>query len=100
MEQTKPLSDSNAMEAEATAPGYLIERRFFIQASSIAAAALALASAGRVFAGSSHAGGIVTSEEAALDFEEFVKECAELAKSAKQESGLNEEFHIFRLSAV
>jgi len=38
--------------------------------------------------------------DAPLDFEGFVKECAELAKIAQHETGLNEEAHIFRLSAA
>jgi hypothetical protein len=38
--------------------------------------------------------------DATLDFAGFVQECSELAKTAQQDPGLNEEAHIFRLSAA
>lgn len=93
MDQTMFLEDSTATEDEAIAPGYVIERRFFIRSASVATAALAFASPDRIFARDSRA-------DASVDFESFVRECAELAKSAQQETSLNEEAHIFRLSAA
>lgn len=98
MDQTKLISDSTSMQEEPIAPGYVIERRFFIQAASIATAALAFASPARGFARVLEMP--IASTDASLDFESFVRECAELAKIAQQEASLNEEAHIFRLSAV
>jgi hypothetical protein len=98
MDQTKLLSDSTSTKEEAIAPGYVIERRVFIRAASIATAALGFASsARRVIARESDRGVVIPYMDAPLDFEDFVKECAELARIAQQESGLNEEAHIFRL---
>jgi hypothetical protein len=37
-------------------------------------------------------------ESASLDFAEFIKECAALAKQAMQDISLNEEAHLFRLA--
>jgi len=98
-DQTKLLSESTSTKEEPIAPGYVIERRFFIRAASIAGAAFAFASP-RAFARDAETQGIVPATEPLLDFEGFVRECAELAKTAQQEAGLNEEAHIFRLSAV
>jgi hypothetical protein len=100
VDQTKLPSDSTSTKEEPIAPGCVIERRFFIRAASIAAAAFAFASPARVSARDSETRGIVPATESSLDFEGLVKECAELAKMAQQEAGLNEEAHIFRLSAV
>jgi hypothetical protein len=80
-------------EEQASIPGYVIERRFFIRAASITAAAFAFASPDLGLARD-------TAVDASLDFESFVKECSELARRAQQDSSLNEEAHIFRLSAV
>jgi hypothetical protein len=96
MDRSKLLSDSTSTEEEAIAPGYEVERRFFIRAASIATAALAAPA--NVFARGVVASA-VANVDAPLDFEGFVKECAELAKIAQQEASLNEEAHIFRLSA-
>lgn len=100
MDQTKLLSDSTAPEEEAIAPGYVIQRRFFIRAGSIATAAVAFASPARVFARDSETPGVLSYVDEPLDFDAFLKECAELAKTAQQEASLNEEAHIFRLSAA
>jgi hypothetical protein len=97
---TKLLSDSTSTEEEPIAPGYVIERRFFIRAASIATAAFAFTSTGRIVASDSKTGVIIPSTDPPLDFEGFVRECAELAKIAQQDASLNEEAHIFRLSAV
>jgi hypothetical protein len=98
--QTKLVSNSIATEEEAIAPGYVIERRFFIRAASIAAAALAFASSARVFARVSETASAAPSLDPPLDFESFIRECSELAKTAQTEVSLNEEAHIFRLSAM
>jgi hypothetical protein len=104
VDQTKLLLDSTSTEEEAIAPGYVVERRFFIRVTSMATVALAFASPGHGFARDSDPTGVIPSVtpymDAPLDFEAFVKECAELAKIAHQEAGLNEEAHIFRLSAA
>lgn len=100
MNQTRLVSDSIATEEEPIAPGYVIERRFFIRAASMATAALAFASPARGFARVSEIANATTSIDAPLDFESFVRECAELAKIAQTEVSLNEEAHIFRLCAA
>ncbi|HXU35294.1 MAG TPA: hypothetical protein VN937_02955 [Blastocatellia bacterium] len=100
MDQTKLLSDSTSAQEEAIAPGCVIERRFFIRAASIATAALAFASPGRGFARVSEMTNVTPSLDPPLDFESFIRECSELAKTAQAEVSLNEEAHIFRLSAV
>lgn len=100
MDQTKLLSDSTSAQEEPIAPGYVIERRFFIRAASIATAALAFTSPARGFARDPEMLSATSSMDALLDFEGFVQECAELAKTALQDPGLNEEAHIFRLSAA
>ena len=100
MDQTKLLSDSTSTEEEAIAPGYVIERRFLIRAAFIAAASLAFASTARVFARDSVLRCGDPAGASSLDFEDFVRECAELAKIAQQEASLNEEAHIFHLSAA
>ena len=97
MDQSKLLSDSTSTEEEAIAPGCVVERRYFIRAASIATAALAASA--NVF-GRGVIASAVANMDAPLDFEGFVKECAELAKFAQQEASLNEEAHIFRLSAA
>lgn len=100
MDQSKLFSDSTSTEEETIAPGYVIERRFFVRAASIATAALAFAFPARALARNAETRRDITSMDPVLDFEGFVKECAELAKNAQQEAGLNEEAHIFRLSAT
>jgi hypothetical protein len=100
VDQTKLVSDSISTNEEAIAPGYVIERRFFTRGASIATAALAFTSPVRVFARDSDTRGVTASTDAQLDFEGFVRECAELAKVAREEAGLNEEAHIFRLSGA
>lgn len=100
MDQTKLISDSTSTPEEPIAPGYIIERRFFIRTASIATAALAFSSLAHGFARDSKTLSATSSMDALLDFEGLVQECSELAKTALQDPGLNEEAHIFRLCAV
>jgi len=86
----------HSLVQEATAPGFVIERRAFIRTAPALVAAFALASPARILG---HETGFPSFDDA-LDFEGFVKECESLAKIAHQESGLNEDAHIFRLSAT
>lgn len=98
--QTGLASDSIITEEEPLAPGYVIERRFFMRTASIATAALAFASPARGFGRDSEMLSASSSTDALLDFEGFVQECSELAKTAQHDPGLNEEAHIFRLSVA
>jgi len=91
MNQMKSQDRLPEDSAESKAPGFVVERRFFVRAAPIAVAALAL---GLPSAESRER----LAESASLDFDEFVKECAALARQAIADSSLNEEAHIFRLS--
>ena len=86
MNNTKPQDGESCEQV----PGFVSERRFFIRAAPLAVTALALGSPEKISAG----------ESASLEFEEFIKECAALAKQAFQTSGLNEDAHVFRLAAL
>src|SRR5262245_51807730 len=89
--------DSITQEEARSTPGYSIERRVFVRAAPMAIAALALTSPSRMFARDSmHSA--PSAEDSKLDFDDFVKQCSVLARSAQQELSLNEEAHIFRLS--
>jgi hypothetical protein len=81
-------------EPPSRATGFVVERRFFVRAAPIAVAALALGLPEKLSA----EGRGRFRETASLDFDEFVKECAGLAKQAIADSSLNEEAHLFRLS--
>ncbi|HST19854.1 MAG TPA: hypothetical protein VLR90_01955 [Blastocatellia bacterium] len=94
MNQMKSQDRSPEDSAESKAPGFVVERRFFVHAAPIALAALALGLPEKLSAESRER----LTESASLDFDEFVKECAALAKQAIADSSLNEEAHIFRLS--
>ena len=92
-------------ESSEVVPGFAIERRFFLRAAPIAVAALALGVPERLLARSGTGAGVAAPgnnapETAWLDFAEFVKECAGLAKTAFEDSTLNEEAHLFRLSTI
>ncbi|HKS39572.1 MAG TPA: hypothetical protein VJX74_03085 [Blastocatellia bacterium] len=96
MNQIKSQYRSPEDSAESKAPGFVEERRFFVRAAPIAIAALALGLPEKLSAESRES----LTESASLDFDEFVKECAALAKQAIADSSLDEEAHIFRLSMV
>ncbi|HKP87708.1 MAG TPA: hypothetical protein VJZ26_16525 [Blastocatellia bacterium] len=86
----KQVKSSDCGGSPEPAPGFIEERRFFLRAAPIAIAALALGAPKETLA----------MESASLDFEQFIKECAALAKQAYQASGADEEGHIFRLSSL
>lgn len=92
--QDRVNHEAAEMMDDEPSPGFVVERRFFVRAAPIAIAALALGLTERVSAASRER----LMESASLDFEEFIKECATLAKQAIADSSLNEEAHIFRLS--
>jgi hypothetical protein len=94
MNQMKSQDRLPEDSAERKAPGFVVERRFFVGAAPIAIAALALGLPEKLSAESRER----LTESASLDFDEFVKECAALARQAIADSSLNEEAHIFRLS--
>lgn len=81
-------------EALNQTPGFVMKRRFFVRAAPIAIAGLALDLSEKSSAESRER----LMKNVSLDFEEFIKECAALAKQAFENSGLNEEAHISRLS--
>lgn len=91
---SEEAADTLEDESLSKATGFVIERRFFVRAAPLATAALALGLPERLSAESRER----LIESASLNFEEFIKECAGLAKQAIEGSSLNEEAHIFRLS--
>src|ERR1044071_1133509 len=94
--------DEGSSDALAPASGFIVERRFFIRAVPIAIAALALGLPEQLSGKRRDplTAGLIASKEGAmepdaLDFAEFIKECAALAKAAMQDANLNEEAHLF-----
>ena len=92
------------------APGVIEERRIFLQVPMVALIA-GLFRPGTISAQSmeivskvseieSYAKTLSTMNHRDLDFEGFVKECATLAKQAAEDSSLNEDAHIFRMSSM